>query len=202
MKLHDINLLDDSYTYSTSYRFCFPFTLAPFTTVGPLNGDFSKAISFMWHRKSRQHLEDLHHEVMQAATEHKLVRLYRFSVLACTFRDTYKGERGTVAALKMFADGAEYGGDNDFPFSPFVLSCLRSFAPTLMPNPDELEKARRIWVEGRCSVTKDSPTPKADTKQDRTIKLDGYCRFEHEQRRPLASDARERPNRPCPWRHC
>ena len=100
MKLHDINLLDDSYTYSTSYRFCFPFTFAPFTTVGPLNGDFSKAISFMWHRKSRQHLEDLHHEVMQAATEHKLVRLYRFSVLAFTFRDTYKGERGTVAAPK------------------------------------------------------------------------------------------------------
>jgi hypothetical protein len=85
---------------------------------------------------------------MQAATEHKLVRLYRLSVLAFTFRDTYKGERGTVAALKLFADGAEYGGDNDFPLSRFVLSCLRSFAPTLLPSREELEKARQIWAEG------------------------------------------------------
>jgi hypothetical protein len=28
MKLHDINPFDGSYIYSTSYRFCFPFTFA------------------------------------------------------------------------------------------------------------------------------------------------------------------------------
>jgi hypothetical protein len=177
MKLREIIHDKGCYVYSTSHRFCFPFTFAPFTTVGPLDGDFSKAISFMWHRKSRRHLEDLHHEVMQAATEHKLIRLYRLSVLAFTFRDTYKGDRGSIAALRLFADGARDSGDDDFPFSPFVLSCLRSFAPTLMPNHDELEKARRVWVEGGRSVTTESTTQKADTKQDRTVRVGDYCRF-------------------------
>lgn len=145
MKLHDPNILDNSYTYSTSFRFCLPFTFAPFTTVAQYGGNFTKAISFMWHRHSRSHLEKLHDEVRTAVIAHRLALLHRTSVWAFTFPASYKGERGSVAALKFLADDGFSPDGKGFPFSPFVLSCLRSFAPSRLPNADELDKARQFW---------------------------------------------------------
>jgi len=41
----------DRSVYSTGSSFCLPFTVAPSTTAAPLNRDFTRAVSFMWHRK-------------------------------------------------------------------------------------------------------------------------------------------------------
>jgi hypothetical protein len=141
--LSDIVPTRDAYVYSTSYTFCFPFTFAPFTTVGPLDRKEFKirAISFMWNGKDRPQLPRLHREVFDAVSAYGLDWLYRLSMLAFTFRDTYEGARGHVAAVKLLADGARESGDA-FPFSPLLLSCLRSYAPRCWPQPDELRKAR------------------------------------------------------------
>jgi hypothetical protein len=154
MKLSDIVPNGDSYVYSTSYTFAFPFTFAPFTTVGPLDQkDFkTRAISFMWNGKDRPQLPRLHGEVLDAVSVYGLDWLYRLSMLVFTFRGTYEGARGRVAALKLLGDGARDAGD-DFPFSPFLLSCLRSYVPRLWPQPDELQKASDFW--------KNAPTTKS-----------------------------------------
>jgi hypothetical protein len=80
MKLHDINAFGGCYIYSTSHRFCFPFTFAPFTTVGPLDRDFSKAISIMWNRKDRGQLRALHDYLMRSLIAKTSVAMNRFNL--------------------------------------------------------------------------------------------------------------------------
>ena len=45
---------EDAYVYSSSWRMTLPpFCFYPWTTVAPINRDFSKAISFRWNREDR-----------------------------------------------------------------------------------------------------------------------------------------------------
>ncbi len=154
MKLHDINAFAGCYIYSTSHRFCFPFTFAPFTTVGPLDRDFSKAISIMWNRKDRPQLRALHDDLMNSLIGHKLQRLHEMSVMAFAFKGTYKGERGSTAAVKWLADDGFVAGGDHPPFSRSVISCMRSFAPTRLPNAEQLAKAQHFWASVREQLTK------------------------------------------------
>src|SRR5438034_1241936 len=87
MKLTDINYAGESYVYSTSFRFCFPFTFAPFTTVGSLDRDTRKAISFMWRGEHRNHLRELHAELYDVLLERGLQQLRNLAVLvyACPY---------------------------------------------------------------------------------------------------------------------
>ena len=155
MKLHDINAFACCYIYSTSHRFCFPFTFAPFTTVGPLDrAVFSKAISIMWNRKDRPQLRELHDDLMASLIEHKLQRLHEMSVMAFAFKGTYKGERGSTAAVRWLADDGFVAGGDHPPFSQLVISCMRSFAPTRWPNAEQSAKAQQFWARVREDLTK------------------------------------------------
>ena len=112
MKLHDIIYEKDCYVYSSSYRFCIPFSFAPSTTVGPMNLDFSKAVNILWNRKDRNLLPlQLHHQVCEAARSYGFDRLYRLAVLAFA----YPGGR-PQEGLQILAEGARQAGDC-FPFS-------------------------------------------------------------------------------------
>jgi len=83
MKLTNIVDSENSYVYSTSYGFCFStYAFSPATTVGPTDGDISKAISFMWQRHSRSLLGPLHLSLCDAVEEWSLFRLHRLCVLA------------------------------------------------------------------------------------------------------------------------
>lgn len=154
MKLRDINPLNGSYIYSTSYRFCLPFTFAPFTTVGASDGDFSKAISIMWNRKDRWQLRTLHNDLIDSLAGHRLHHLHEMSVMAFAFKGTYKGERGTMAALRWLADDGFVAGGDHPPFSSFAISCMRSFAPTRLPSAEQLATAREFWVFVRDELIK------------------------------------------------
>jgi hypothetical protein len=154
MKLRDVNPFNGSYIYSTSYRFCFPFTFAPFTTVGPLDGDFSNAISIMWNRRDRRQLRTLHYDLMDSLTGHRLHRLHEMSVTVYAFKGTYKGVRGSVAALRWLADDGFLAGGDHFPFSPVALSCMRSFVPTRSPSAEQLTKAQGFWMLVREELIK------------------------------------------------
>src|SRR5438067_3635346 len=154
MKLHDINAFAGCYIYSTSHRFCFPFTFAPFTTVRPLDHDFSKAISIMWNRKDRPQLRKLHDDLMNSLVGHRLQRLHEMSVIAFAFKGTYNGDRGSIAAVKWLADDGFVAGGDHSPFSQFVISCMRSFAPTRLPSAAQLAKARDFWASVRKELTK------------------------------------------------
>jgi hypothetical protein len=154
MKLRDINPLTGSYIYSTSHRFCFPFTFAPFTTIGSLDGDFSKAISIMWNRKDRRQLRALHDDLLDSLAAHQLHLLHEMSVWAFGFKGTYKGERGSMAAMKWLADDGFVAGGDHPPFSQFAISCMRSFAPTRWPNAEQLAKAQGFWVYVRDQLIK------------------------------------------------
>jgi hypothetical protein len=154
MKLHDINAFAGCYIYSTSHRFCFPFTFAPFTTVGPLDRDFSKAISIMWNRKDRGQLRALHDDLMNSLIGHRLQRLHEMSVMAFAFKGTYKGERGSMAAVKWLADDGFVAGSDHLPFSQLAISCMRSFAPTRLPSAEQLSKAQHFWASVRDDLTK------------------------------------------------
>ncbi len=114
MKLTNIVDNENSYVYSTSYRFCFSFAYAfsPATTVGPTDGDIRKAISFMWQRRDRPSLGLLHTSLCEAVEEWSLFRLHRLSVLAWALGG---GGRGSVEALGILAKGAKQAGDT-FPF--------------------------------------------------------------------------------------
>jgi hypothetical protein len=146
MKLHDIRPFDGSYIYSTSHRFCFPFTFAPFTTIGSLDGDFSKAVSIMWNRKDRRNLGALHTDVFDRLMGHRLQRLHQMSVMAFAFKGTYNGERGSIAAVKWLAGDGFTAGSDHTPFSQLALSCMRSFAPTRWPTAEQLAKAQDFWA--------------------------------------------------------
>ena len=118
--------------YSTSYRFCFSFAFAfsPATTVGPTDGDISKAISFMWHRRDRASLALLHASLCEAVDEWSMFRLHRLSVLAWALGG---GGARSVEALGILAKGAKKAGDT-FPFDDGILNAVRSFAPTVPPD--------------------------------------------------------------------
>ena len=154
MKLHDLNAFAGCYIYSTSRRICFPFTFAPFTTVGPLDSDFSKAISIMWNRKDRRQLRALHDDLMKSLIGHRLQCLHDMSVMAFAFKGTYKGERGTIAAIKWLTDDGFVAGSDHPPFSQFAISCMRSFAPTRWPSAEQLAKAQRFWISVRNELIK------------------------------------------------
>jgi hypothetical protein len=154
MKLRETNPFNSTYIYSTSYRFCFPFTFAPFTTVGPLDGDYTKAVSIMWNRKDRRQLRTLHEGLMVSLIGHRLERLHEMSVIAFAFKGTYKGERGSMAAVRWLADDGFVAGSDHFPFSALALSCMRSFVPTRLPDAEQMGKAQRFWARVRDELTK------------------------------------------------
>ena len=154
MRLRDIHPFTDSYIYSTSHRFCFPFTFAPFTTVGSLDGDFSKAVSIMWNRKDRGQLRTLHNDLMVSLTGHRLRRLHEMSVIVFAFKGTYKGERGAMAAVRWLADDGFVAGGDHFPFSSLTLLCMRSFAPTRLPSAEQMAKAQGFWARVREDLIK------------------------------------------------
>ncbi len=133
--------------------FLFPFTFAPFTTVGPLDGDMRKAVSFMWRRKHRARLQDLHHEVWEVLFIHSLDRLRLLAVMAyaCPYPTPYLWLHGghhkfrSRAALEIMERQAVEKGADPF-FSPQLMESLMSFAPTLQPSPDELQQAKSEWL--------------------------------------------------------
>src|SRR5207248_196372 len=127
------------YVYSTSYRFCAPFTFIPATTVAPTDGSFSNAISFLWKREHRGLLPQIHEEVYSTVQSWGLDQLYKFSVLAMAYQKIGPSPQG----MKILAAGAKESGD-EFPFSDLILGCLRSFAPAKWPNPAELQQAQQF----------------------------------------------------------
>ncbi|SRR6266540_2011730 len=144
MKLKNIIYEKDCFVYSTSYRFCISqFAFAPSTTIGPLDGDFSRAVNITWNRKNRHMLLLLlHPQACEAARTWGLDRLHRLAVL--TFAWTGGRPR---EALEIVADGAKQAGD-PFPFSANTLASIRSFVPTKWPSRNQLEEARSEWSRG------------------------------------------------------
>jgi hypothetical protein len=143
MKLQEIIYEKDCYVYSTSYRFCISaFAFAPSTTVGPMDGDISKAINITWHRRVRNMLPSLHSEVCEAARKWGLDRLHRLAVL------TFAYPKGRPRdGLECLADGARLARD-DFPFLTTTIVFMRSFVPTKWPTANQLQEARTVWVKG------------------------------------------------------
>jgi hypothetical protein len=72
------------YVYSTSWRVAVPpFCFYPWTTVAPINRDFSKAISFRWNRSDRNALGLwLHGHVVRVVRQWGLQPLYKLSLLS------------------------------------------------------------------------------------------------------------------------
>src|SRR5437667_1353595 len=141
MKLTNIVDNTNAYVYSTSYRFCFPYTFSPATTIGPTDGDVSKAISFLWKSQERGLLGLLHTSLCEAVEEWSLFRLHRLSVLAWTLGG---GGVRSVEALRILAKGAREAGDT-FPFDDRILGAVRSFAPTAPPDSYLLRLGKDAW---------------------------------------------------------
>ena len=164
MKLTDIITDKDCSVYSTSYRFCLPFTFAPSTTAAPLNRDFTRAVSFMWHRKDRRLLSQLHGEICEVVANGGLKRLHRLATL--TFAWTGRPRDG----LQLLADDAKPA--RAFPFSERTMECLLSFAPVTSPSRHQLHEAREIWSGGLGKA----PDSK-ETKQDRVLEVGDFYQF-------------------------
>ena len=132
MKLTNIVESGAAFVYSTSYRFILipEYAFSPATTVGPTDGDISKAVSFMWHRRDRGSLGLLHTSLCDAVEEWTLYQLHGLSVLAWSLGG---GGTRSVEALGILAKGAREAGDT-FPFDDRILGAVRSFAPTAPPN--------------------------------------------------------------------
>jgi hypothetical protein len=143
MKLFNVVDSENSYVYSTSYRFCFSFAYAfsPATTAAPIDRDFTKAISFMWQRHDRGSLGLLHTSLCKAVEEWSMFQLHRLSVLAWALGG---GGPRSVVALRILADGAKKAGDT-FPFDDGILNAVQSFAPTLRPDSYLLQLAKDAW---------------------------------------------------------
>src|SRR5262249_28748972 len=143
MKLFNIVDRESAYVYSTSYRFClvFPYAFSPATTAAPIDRDFTKAISFMWHRRDRGSLSLLHAAVVKAVEEWSMFRPYQLSVLAWSL-----GGRGprSIEAMGILAKGASEAGDT-FPFDDRILNAVRSFAPTLPPDSSLVQLGKDAW---------------------------------------------------------
>jgi len=114
------------------------FTFAPATTVGSTDGDFSKAISFLWKRQDRHLLGVLHSSLCKAVEEWSLFQLHRLSVLAWAY------DGGFLKALCLLGVGARETGDT-FPFDEGTLHAVRSFAPTRWPNRYLVQQAKTAW---------------------------------------------------------
>jgi hypothetical protein len=155
MKLYDIIYDKDCYVYSTSYRFCFsPFAFAPSTTVGPMDGDFSRAVNITWNRKDRNLLPVLHQEVCEAARKWGLDRLHQLAVLAFTYP---KGRARD--GLEVLADS------DDFPFLMTTMTFMQSFVPTKLPSSNQLEEARAVWSGGLTRATTDITSQKSKIQE-------------------------------------
>ena len=85
------------------------------------------------------------------------------SVIAFAFKGSYKGERGSIAAVKWLADDGFVAGGDHPPFSQLVISCMRSFAPTRLPSAEQLAKARDFWASVRRELTKGGNQPLAES---------------------------------------
>jgi hypothetical protein len=108
----------------------------------------------MWNRKDRRQLRALHHDLIVSLTGHKLQRLHDMSVMAFAFKGNYKGERGSMAALRWLADDGFVAGSDHFPFSSLAMSCMRSFVPTRVPSAEQMAKAQDFWARVRDDLTK------------------------------------------------
>ena len=79
----------DVYVYSTSWRLTVPpFCFYPWTTIAPINRDFSKAVSFRWNPSERRIVRIfIHPTVVRTAREWGLEVLYKMALL-CFARGT------------------------------------------------------------------------------------------------------------------
>jgi len=153
VKLTDFDFAGQSYLYSTSFRFCFPFTFAPFTTIGPLDRDMRKAVSFMWRRQHRQRLPELHAELYDVLLERGLKRLHDLAVTvyACPYPTAALWSHGgryrfrTRSALEILERQAAEKGYRRM-FSSELIDSLISFVPTLQPSREELQNAKSEWL--------------------------------------------------------
>jgi hypothetical protein len=140
MKLLDISYAQECYVYSTSYRFCFShLAFAPSTTIGPLDGDMSKAVNITWHRKDRRLLPELHKQILESAETYGLKEFEVCAKLAFTHPE------GPRKGLETIAATPKGMGDNDFPLPPSVIPAIRLFVPTKWPSPKEMTVGRNIW---------------------------------------------------------
>jgi hypothetical protein len=143
VKLTNIVDSGNSYVYSTSYRFVLvpDYAFSPATTVGPTDGDIGKAVSFIWRRRSRPLLGQLHLSLCEAVEKWSLFQLHRLSVLAWSLGG---GGRRSVEALGILAKGAREAGDT-FPLDDLALGAVQSFAPTAPPDPRLLQQGKDAW---------------------------------------------------------
>lgn len=140
MRLQDISYTQGCYVYSTSYRFCFShLAFAPSTTIGPLDGDMSKAINITWHRKHRRLLPELHEQILESAETYGLQEFEIFAKLAFTHPGGPRKGLETIAAMPKGM------GDNHFPLPPSVIPAIRLFVPTKWLTPKEMTVGRNIW---------------------------------------------------------
>src|SRR5437899_5116644 len=119
---------ENAYVYSTNWRMTLPpFCFYPWTTVAPINRDFSKAISFRWNRSERGMLIFLHSEVVRIVREWGLQPLYKLSLLS------FVHGKGQAALMNI---GQWHACDErTFPLSELVWS-VKSFAPVKWPKPE------------------------------------------------------------------
>jgi hypothetical protein len=128
------------YVYSTSWQMAPPPScFYPWTTVAPMNRDFSKAISFQWNRDRRwMLLPFLHPEVVGIVRKWRLERLYKLALLSFA-------RGGGQRALMDLAQWHERFS-RTFPLSELVRSA-KSFAPVKWPKPEQMEWARSAWAD-------------------------------------------------------
>ena len=128
------------YVYSTSWRVAVPpFCFYPWTTVAPINRDFSKAISFRWNRSDRNALGLwLHGHVVRVVRQWGLQPVYKLSLLC------FVNGKGHAALMSL----AKWHASNEQPF-PLVelVSSVESFAPVKPPKPEDIQWARSAWLE-------------------------------------------------------
>jgi len=116
-----------------------PFCFYPWTTVAPINRDFSKAISFRWNRSERRMLGlFIHPEVVRIVRKWGLSSLYKLSLLC------FVHGKGQAAVMNIAQWHARHG--RTFPLSELVWS-VKSFAPVKSPKPDDIQWARSVWPE-------------------------------------------------------
>jgi len=132
---------EDVYVYSSSWRMTVPpFCFYPWTTVAPINRDFSKAISFRWNRDQRKMLGlFLHSEVVKTVRKWGLKPLHKLALLCFAH-----GGGGQPAVMNLAQWHARH--DRAFPLSDLVRSA-KSFAPVKWPKPDEIQWAHSAWAE-------------------------------------------------------
>ncbi len=131
---------EDVYVYSTSWRLTLPpFCFYPWTTVAPVNRDFTKAAPFRWNLSECRTLPIfIHPTVVRSAREWGLQVLYRLALL-CLVRGTRQ-----PALIELAQWHALH--ERKFPLSGLV-GWVRSFAPVKSPKPEQVQWARSVWAE-------------------------------------------------------